>query len=30
MQAHHWIAIVVAVLIGYYAHKMYPGMLPGS
>ena len=30
MQMHHWIAIVAAVLVGYYVHKFKPGLLPGS
>ena len=30
MQIHHWVAIVIAVLVGYYAHKFYPGLLPAS
>lgn len=30
MQAHHWIAIVAALVAGYYVHKFYPGVLPGS
>lgn len=30
MQMHHWLVLAVAVVIGYYLHKFYPGILPAS
>lgn len=30
MEIHHWVGMVVVLVLGYYLHKLYPGILPGS